>query len=230
MTKIGLDLDPGAVARRQLQVVFALDCSGSMQGDRIASLNYAMRAALPELAGVAADNPEVDVRVRLIRFASAAQWVIEAPTPLDDLKWTDLAAEGETHMGDALAAIGAVLTQQGSPGRQLPPVVVLVSDGLATDDFEAGLAAFFAAQYAGAAVRVAIAIGADADQDVLQRFIGNPAVRPLRAANATSLVDLIKWATTAPVKAASSPTGAPEILTPPRQAEAAGEQPSDIIW
>ena len=51
-------LDMADIARRQLHVILALDCSGSMRGDRIASLNYALRMALPELRNVADDNPE----------------------------------------------------------------------------------------------------------------------------------------------------------------------------
>ena len=45
------------------------------------------------------------------------------------------------------------------PGRHLPPVVVLASDGYPSDDFEAGLDAFFKAEHAAAAIRLAIAIG-----------------------------------------------------------------------
>ena len=97
-------------------------------------------------------------------------------------------------------------------GRQLPPVIVLASDGLPTDDFEEALAEFFAAPFADSAVRVAIAIGTDADLDPLDRFIRHPTARPLRASNATELVNRIKWATTAPVKAVSSPTNGPDPL------------------
>lgn len=225
-----LALDPTAIARRQLQVMFALDCSGSMQGDRMASLNYAMRTALPELTDVAGENPEIDVRVRVLRFADEAEWQSDSASAADYV-WSDLAAGGETNMGAALRLLGKTLTPEEMKGRQLPPVIVLASDGLPTDDFDDALGEFFAAPFAESAVRVAIAIGTDADLDPLDRFLRHPTARPLRASNATELVNRIKWATTAPVKAVSSPTNAPDPLAAlAGDADDAGPPQTEIIW
>jgi len=223
-------LDPTAIARRQLQVMFALDCSGSMQGDRMASLNYAMRTALPELSEVAGENPEIDVRVRVLRFADQAEWQGDA-TSAGDFVWQDLAAGGETNMGAAMRLLGRALSPEEMQGRQLPPVIVLASDGLPTDDFDDALAEFFGSPFADSAVRVAIAIGTDADTEALDRFIRHPTARPLRASNATELVNRIKWATTAPVKAVSSPTNAPDPLSAlSGQADEGGSPQTEIIW
>lgn len=222
-------LDMSGIARRQLHVILALDCSGSMRGDRIASLNYALRTALPELRAVAADNPEVEVRVRVLRFADRAEWLGDA-VPVAELQLADLAAEGESAMGAALELMATALTTDALPGRHLPPVLVLASDGLPTDDVDRGLNALFEAELAKAAVRLGIAIGNDADVEVLERFIANPALRPLRANNASALVEHIKWATTAPVKAASAPTNAPNPLSPPPQPAATPPADNDIIW
>jgi uncharacterized protein YegL len=54
-------------------------------------------------------------------------------------------------------------------------------------------------------VRIAIAIGDDADKATLQRFIGHPELEPLQANNAESLVRYIKWVSTAVLQSASSP-------------------------
>lgn len=226
-----LGTDAIGLARRQLQVILALDCSGSMRGDRIASLNYALRTAIPELRHVAADNPEVDVRLRVLRFASTAEWHIAEPVPVDEIRWTDLTADGETHMGDALRLIAETLRPEAMTGRQLPPVIVLASDGYPTDDYEGGLEALFAAEHAEASIRIAIAIGSEADLEILERFIRHPTMKPLRANNASDLVEQIKWATTAPVKAASSPTNNPDPIAPlAREADLAPSANSEIIW
>lgn len=220
----------GALARRQLQIILALDCSGSMKGDRIASLNYALRTAVPALRDVAADNPEVDVRLRVLRFASTATWHVAEPVPVDQFRWVDVEADGETHMGDALRLIADALQPEALAGRQLPPIVVMVSDGYPTDDIDGGLQAFFAAGHAASAIRLAIAIGADADAEILQRFVAHPTLKPLRANNASELVHHITWATTAPVKAVSSPTNAPDPLAPlAREADLAAAA-SEIVW
>lgn len=226
--------DVMGLARRQLHVVLALDCSGSMQGDRIASLNYALRTTLPELRKVAEENPEIDVRLRVLRFSTEAEWHVADPIPVAEARWNDLAAGGETNMGAAFRMIAAALSADAMPGRQLPPVLVLASDGYPTDDFEAGLDALFAAEHAAAAIRLAIAIGGEADLEVLERFIRHPGLKPLRANNASDLVRHIKWATTAPVKTASSPTNAPDPLAPlaqrTAQEAAHAAHVSDIVW
>jgi uncharacterized protein YegL len=89
--------------------------------------------------------------------------------------------------------------------RALPPVLVLVSDGQPTDDFNGGLKALMDQPWGKKAVRIAIGIGQDADLDVLRRFIGNPELEPLVAYNAPDLVKYIRWASTAVLKAASAP-------------------------
>ncbi|MEM7568562.1 MAG: VWA domain-containing protein [Pseudomonadota bacterium] len=223
--------DLGALARRQLHVIIMLDCSGSMAGDRIASLNYALRSSVPELKEVAQENPEIEVLVRVLRFADTAEWMLEKPVPVADWVWEDVSAGGDTHLGAGLEAVRAGLNKETMPGRQLPPVIVLASDGYPSDAFEEGLAAFQSNDFAKAAVRMAIAIGGDADLEVLQMFINHPSLKPLRANNAPDLVEFIKWATTAPVKAASSPTGEADP-----QAALAGQlkqfnaEETDIVW
>ena len=226
--------DAMGLARRQLHVLLALDCSGSMQGDRIASLNYAMRTTLPELRKVADENPEVDVRLRVLRFSTEATWHVGEPIPVAQARWDDLSAGGETSMGAAFRMLGEALSEEAMPGRQLPPIIVLASDGYPTDDFEAGLEALFAAKHAESAIRLAVAIGGEADFEVLERFIRRANMKPLRANNASELVRHIKWATTAPVKTTSSPTNAPDPLAPlaQRTAEEAAQPTSvsELIW
>ncbi|MGB7242866.1 MAG: VWA domain-containing protein [Sulfitobacter sp.] len=207
-----MPLPEAHVARRQLQMVLLLDSSGSMAGEKIASLNYAIRSALSELRQVASENPEVDMRLSAVRFADEATWHIEEPTPVDEIEWEDISAGGETAMGQALALVAGMFNSERFSGRQLPPVVLLVTDGFATDDFGSAFAAFLENPAAAHATRLAIAIGDTADIETLESFVDreNSGIAPLQARNAPELVRYIKWATTAPVKATSSPTNAPK--------------------
>lgn len=199
------------VARRQLQMILLLDASGSMAGEKIASLNYAVRSALSELREVASENPEVDMRLSAIQFSSEAVWHIEEPTPVDEIDWVDISAGGETAMGQALTLVDEMFKSDRFAGRQLPPVVLLVTDGYSTDDFDAAFATFLDNQAGAHATRLAVAIGDTADFETLETFVdtAKTGIAPLRARNAPELVRYIKWATTAPIKATSSPTNAP---------------------
>jgi uncharacterized protein YegL len=154
---------------------------------------------------VAEDNPNAQVLVRAVKFSNGAQWHISQPTPVADFAWTDLAAEGETDMGKALQLVAEQLKMPPMSERALPPVLVLISDGQPTDDFDAGLKALMAEPWGKKAVRIAISIGRDANDEVLQEFIGNSELKPLAANSPEALVKHIKWASTAVLKSASSP-------------------------
>jgi uncharacterized protein YegL len=140
-----------------------------------------------------------------LKFSDGAQWHVAEPTPIADFRWTDLKAEGMTDMGRALTVLGEQLKIPPMTDRALPPVLVLISDGQPTDDFEAGLKFLMEVPWARRAVRIGIAIGTDADHETLRKFIAHPEIQPLQANNAETLVNYIRWASTAVLKAASSP-------------------------
>jgi uncharacterized protein YegL len=112
-------------------------------------------------------------------------------------------------MGKALSLVAEQLKVPPMERRGLPPVLVLISDGQPTDDFSGGLRTLLDEPWGKRAVRIAIAIGEDAAtpeaQEVLQKFIGHPELKPLQANNPEALVRQIKWASTAVLKAASQP-------------------------
>jgi len=198
----------GKLISRPLHFFWIADCSGSMAGDKIHQLNYAIRTALPEMQRVAVENPNAEVKVRAIKFSDTAEWHVSQSTPVEKFTWTDLAAGGVTSMGRALSLVTEQLKMPPMEQRALPPAIVLVSDGQPTDDFAGGLAALMEQPWGQKAVRLAIAIGGDADLDVLLKFIGNPEIKPLTARNPEDLVRFIRWASTVAIKQASSPVTA----------------------
>lgn len=196
----------GELSTRPLHFIWLLDCSGSMSIDgKIQALNNAIREAVPLMQRVAAENPNAEVLLRAVSFSSGAQWHIPSPTPVQEFEWVDVETDGVTDMGRALQLVSEELRIPPMTERALPPVLVLISDGQPTDDVNAGLRALQAEPWGKKAVRVAIAIGEDADIEVLQRFIGNPDVKPLHANNPEALVHYIKFVSTAVLQAASAP-------------------------
>lgn len=163
----------GALAKRPLQFIYLVDCSGSMSGKKIESLNFAVRETIKPMQDVADENPNAEVFVRVVKFSDGAQWHISQPTEIHNFRWADLDADGVTDMGRALSMVADALKTENMPPRGLPPVLVLVSDGQPTDDFSGGLKALMDQPWGKRAVRIGVAIGDDADLDVLQQFIGN---------------------------------------------------------
>lgn len=195
----------GEMASRPLHFFWILDCSGSMAGTKIGSLNFAIRESLPAMQDEARQNPEAQMFVRVLTFSSGARWHVGTPTAVADFKWTDVQADGVTDMGRAMELLAESLTVEAMGQRALPPVLVLITDGQPTDNFAGGLKKLMDNPWAKKAVRIGIAMGDDADMDVIQQFIAHPEFRPLRADNAPTLIKYIKWASTAVVKNASAP-------------------------
>jgi len=230
------DLPGGPLATRPLHFIFITDCSGSMSGAKIQALNEAIRTAVPKMREVAQGNPNAEILVRAVRFSSGAQWHLSQAAKVHDFEWKDLSADGSTDMGQALSLVADAMKVPPMSTRALPPVLVLLSDGQPTDDFASGLKALMDQPWGKKAVRLSIAIGEDADLDVLQRFMGHPELKPLRANNAEELTRYIRWASTAVLQAASAPASqaslpaGTNVPLPPLPVPTAGPQSANDVW
>lgn len=204
-------LPGGALARRELHFIWLLDVSGSMNVDgKIQALNVAIQETIPQLQAAARDNANADVLVRALTFSSGARWHIETPTPVAQLRWNSVSAQGHTDMGQGLRLAASALASPPMPVRAVSPVLVLVTDGHHTDDFDAGLNALMAERWGREAVRMAVAIGRDVSMVALRKFIGNDDIEPLQANNPDALVQQIRWASRSGVESASQVLGADE--------------------
>ena len=200
----------GRMASRPLHFIWLADGSGSMRVDgKIQALNNAIREAIPHMRSAARETPHATVFVNAIRFANEAVWMGEKLTPVSEFKWQDIEADGVTCMGEALAMVGDVLQPPLMTDRALPPVIALVTDGLPTDDFQAGLDHLMSKPWGQQALRIVVSIGEDSSsseaQDIYRAFMANDALRPFHANNPEVLAEQIRWVSTAVLKSVSSP-------------------------
>lgn len=194
----------GKLTARPLHFIWVVDCSGSMRGEKIQSLNYAIRQVIPEMRAAASENPNAELLIRAVKFSQGASWHIATPTSVHDFEWIDLVEGGETQMGKAFELISEQLKMPPMPERALPPVIVLLSDGQPTDEYKQSLENLLNMPWGKRAVKIAIAIGHDANTDVLSDFVNNPELPVLEANNPEALIKYIKWASTV-AKQVSSP-------------------------
>jgi len=200
----------GELASRPLHFFWLVDCSGSMYGEKIGTVNHAIQSTIPEMADAAKDNPNAQLMVRTLKFSTGASWVTPNPVNIEDFAWNDLDAGGVTDLGKAFELLAGQLTIPPMTDRALPPVIVLLSDGQPTDDYNKGLDKLLHLPWGKKAVRIAISIGQDADDDILQEFTGNREL-VLQANNPQALVKMIKWASTA-ASLVSAPASRPTDL------------------
>ncbi len=177
----------GGISRRPLDFFVLADCSGSMTGEKIQALNYAIADMLPHLAAWERDQEQAAVRIRAISFGTEVRWHVPDPVPVGELRWPPLRAEGLTPMGRALEMAADAINNL--ERRALRPALVMITDGRPTDDFERGLGALLSTPAGRSALRLAVAIGRDADLDPLERFIGDTSVPVLVADSAEDIAD-----------------------------------------
>ena len=195
------------MANRPLHFFWMVDCSSSMAGDRIGAVNHAIQECIEPMREEAAGNPNAQLYIHTLKFASGASWVTAEPVPIEEFAWEDVEANGITDMGKAFELLAGQLSMPPMPDRALPPVIVLLTDGYPTDDWKRPLEKLLKMPWGKKAVKVAIAIGKDAVRSVLEAFTGNPEA-VLDAGNPEVLTHFIKWASTV-ASAVSNPTSNP---------------------
>jgi uncharacterized protein YegL len=202
----------GPMASRPLHFIWLTDGSGSMRVDgKIQALNLAIHEAIPHMRAAAQESPHASVFVNAIRFADEAHWMGDRLTPVSEFRWQDIEAGGATALGEALTMVGDALQPPLMTDRALPPVLALVTDGLPTDDFQAGLNHLLSKPWGRQSLRVVVAIGEDSAsaeaQEIFRAFMGNDALKPFRANNPEALAEQIRWVSTAVLQSISSPSG-----------------------
>ena len=202
----------GELATRPIHFFWVVDCSGSMYGEKIGIVNNTIQECIPEMRNSADNNPNAQLLIRALQFSSGASWITTSPVPVETYSWEDMEANGLTELGKAFDLLAAQLSIPPMPARALPPVIVLLSDGQPTDDYKKSLDKLKGMPWFRKAVKIAISIGQDADDDVLIEFTGNKEL-VLQANNATALAKMIKWASTT-ASMVSAPSSKPMNFAP----------------
>ena len=197
------------IPRRVLTLYYLIDTSGSMYGEKIASLNVAIRETLPMISEISANNSDAKIKVAAMDFATVNQWMHPTPVESEDFQWRDLEADGLTNLGEAYQELNNKLSRRkgfmnGASGSYAP-AIILMSDGGPTDDAEHGLEKLKTNPWFKAAIKVAIAIGDDANTEVLAKFTGNSEA-VLRVHNIDQLKQIIRLVSVTASRVASKST------------------------
>ena len=178
---------------KPLPVVLLLDVSSSMSGDKIENLNKAVEDMLDTFAQE--EKMETEILVSVITFGNQVE--LHVPyTKASQVQWQGLHANGMTPMGTALKMAKAMIEdKETTPSRAYRPTIVLVSDGQPNDSWEGPLNDFIAEGRSSKCDRMAMAIGHDADEAVLGRFIEGTPHELFYAENASQLHEFFQRVT-----------------------------------
>jgi len=178
---------------RALPVFLLLDCSGSMSGEKINTLNLAVKDMLDDFKG----ERLIDVNLQLcvITFGDVAK-VHQELANLNSFDFEDLTASGMTPLGGALNLLSEIVNDKEKvSSKGYKPVIVLVSDGKPNDEWNKPLEDFLQGKRTSKCERWALGIGADADYGMLQKFLGSSEKKVFDASAAREITQFFKLVT-----------------------------------
>jgi uncharacterized protein YegL len=186
---------------RPLPVLLLADVSGSMGDDgKIDALNRAMEDMLGSFRRE--DDRRTEIQVGVITFGAGGARLHQPLARASRIQWQPMTPAGTTPLAAALdLTVQIIEDPQQVPERGYRPTLVLVSDGQptdekghATDDWKPALGRLLASARGKQAYRFAMAIGADADEEMLGAFIA-PDKRLFRAHDARQIEEFFQHVT-----------------------------------
>lgn len=201
------------IKRQELNLLFVIDNSGSMEGEKIGAVNNAIRDVLAIMPDIQEDTSDADIKISALTFSDDSKWVYQEPKSIEDFKWKDIRTEGGTNFSKAYEKLAKFLCKKEN-GGQMPdiggvaPIIILMSDGMPTDyTWETKLKELKNKGWFKVALKYALSIQADTQEalDVLAKFTGNPET-VLKVYTAEALRQVIKViaVTASKVKSSSS--------------------------
>jgi uncharacterized protein YegL len=163
---------------KKLVLFFVVDASYSMYGAKIGALNNAVEEVLPMVGDISKNNNDAEIEIAVLQFSSGVKWSYPNPVSAESFSWRTLTVDGCTDFGEACKELSTKLTQQTggfmkSASSSFAPVFILLSDGGPTDSYVTPLKNLKEKNWFKAGIKIAIAIGDDANVNVLSEFTGS---------------------------------------------------------
>lgn len=183
---------------KPLPVVLLLDTSSSMNAggeqSKISELDSAVREMIKDFAHE--EQLETEIQVSVITFGYEGVKLALPYTNASKVEMKKLEAQGNTPMGTALRmAKDMIEDKETTPSRAYRPLVILCSDGEPNDDWQEPMDKFIKDGRSSKCDRMAMAIGSDANEAVLKRFIEGTENPLFYAKDASSMHKFFKFVT-----------------------------------
>jgi uncharacterized protein YegL len=159
--------------QKRMTVFYVLDTSGSMEGQKMGTVNNTIREILPEMEE---SVPGVEMRVAFLAYSTGSRWLYPQPLAPSAVQWNNIQAGGSTDFGAAIRELNSKLSRYQFlqvPSVSLAPVLILLSDGQATDEYGEEMEKIRKNSWFHRGIKAALAIGDDADIPKLVEFTGD---------------------------------------------------------
>ena len=167
--------------KQQLNIMFIIDQSGSMEGSSISAVNHAIRDIISIIPDIESDTADVDILLNVLLFSDGAHWLSQEFIPASQFKWIDLEANGSTNLTACYDELSKKIRRVSSGGMMpdfggVAPIMILMTDGLPTSqNWQDSLKRLEKVGWYQVALKYALAINIDSPDahDVLLQFTKN---------------------------------------------------------
>lgn len=199
-----------------LVVIFIIDCSMTMKGDRIAAVNAALQELKFKLKDIKEEN-NLDMKVAVMSFTSSTKWDLPL-TPVEEMNLEEIRVRpGLTEYGAAFHELNKVLRKDGfmqHKGKVAAPAIMFLTDGEPTDDYQSDLDELLKNGWFTNASRSAVLLGDaiynSSARDAVRQFVEDPENEIVAAEDSTVIIQKLKLATMHTVAGTPMPSGGQE--------------------
>jgi uncharacterized protein YegL len=185
-----------AMPRKVMVLFFVIDTSGSMNGDKIGAVNAAIDELVPDIKDLSLTNSDAQIKIAVLQFDSGCRWITSSgPIEAEKFHWNSLDTSGVTDFGAACKELDKRLSTKEymkETTGSFAPAIILLSDGEPTDSYQDELDQLKQNNWFKSAIKIAIAVGNDANHSVLEQFTGTPEA-VLEVHNKDALKKMIKF-------------------------------------
>lgn len=172
-------IEEHGIVKSILPVVFVIESSDNMAGERIAIVNEAVRECHNLLLDVADAQPDVELKIAVVKYGDFAELLTDGFEFISQFNWTEIDACGEANLGKAIELLDKGLLQKKIIKRDrndrpcCMPLVIFFASSLSTDDYLTPLSNAEKNRNFHLARKVCVSIGDEADKNMLAKIAGN---------------------------------------------------------
>lgn len=159
--------------KRIMNLFVVVAMSEKTSSETVHIVNDVMGKILLACDEVVVNEEAVDIKVSVLKASCGVAWAYDEPKPLQDFQWHGIETGGRCFLGKAFKELNEKLSSRKGylvGSGSYPPFIILMTDGLYADDYDAELLALKNNNWFKYAVKVAIPIGVGNDKDIFAKF------------------------------------------------------------